>query len=174
MKVFTAVEDYYPEDNEICVFLAGGITNCPNWQKGVIERLKEYTFSETPLCVFNPRRENFPIHDPNASFEQIDWEYKWLERADIFSMYFSGGESVQPICMYELGRNIVKMQNRFPLDWKKRIIISVEDGYKRKQDVLIQTGLATGDKCCVTTHVVPESLMDIHAKKIYQAYRQIS
>lgn len=172
MKVFTAVENYYPENNEICVFLAGGITNCPNWQKGVIERLNRYTDPGT-LCVFNPRRENFPIHDPNASLEQIEWEYKWLERADIFSIYFSSGESVQPICMYELGRNIVKMQNRFPIDWKKRIVISVEDGYKREQDVIIQTGLATGDMCFVNTHIVPDTLMDIHAESIYLAYKQV-
>ena len=173
MKVITGVESYYPKDNEICVFLAGGITNCPNWQQETIYRLDAYNDSDT-LCVFNPRRENFPIHDPNASLEQITWEYKWLERMDIFSMYFSSGESDQPICMYELGRNIIRMQNRFPSDWENRIIISVEDGYKRKQDVLIQTSLATGNRSFVNVGKHLEStLIKEHSNRIYNAYQII-
>ena len=39
MKVITAVESYVPSEKDICVFLAGGITNCPNWQNEVIEEL---------------------------------------------------------------------------------------------------------------------------------------
>jgi len=118
------------------IFLAGGITNCKNWQKEVI---KELEFEN--ISIFNPRQENFDITDKNASFKQISWEFERLEQMDIFSMYFCNGESDQPICMYELGRNILKMQNRFPNDWEKRIIISVEDEYKRKKDVIIQTQL---------------------------------
>ena len=173
MKVITAIEDYRPQENDICVFLAGGITNCPNWQKEVINRLNENVNIET-LCVFNPRRENFPIHDPNASLEQIAWEYKWLEHMDIFSMYFSSGESDQPICMYELGRNILRMQNRYPSDWEKRIIITAENGYKRKNDVIIQTGLATHDKVYVDTRITLNGMLtQEHADYIYKAYRNI-
>lgn len=40
-------------------------------------------------------------------------------------MYFCESESVQPICMYELGRNLIRMQQRFP-DFYNRIIIGVE------------------------------------------------
>jgi len=118
------------------IFLAGGITNCKDWQKEVI---KELEFEN--ISIFNPRQKNFDITDKNASFKQISWEFERLEQMDIFSMYFCNSESDQPICMYELGRNILKMQNRFPNDWEKRIIISVENEYKRKQDVIIQTQL---------------------------------
>ena len=114
MKVITAVESYVPSEKDICVFLAGGITNCPNWQNEVIEELRKFKDTDS-LVVFNPRRDNFPIHDTNASQEQIAWEFKWLERMDIFSMYFSGSESDQPICMYELGRNILtRYKQEFP------------------------------------------------------------
>ena len=84
-------------------------------------------------------------------------------------MYYCNDNSDQPICMYELGRNIVRMQNRFPSDWEKRIVISVEDGYRRKADVLIQTELATQNKVFVEANATP----DLHAQYIKRAVRSI-
>ena len=134
------------------VFLAGGITNCKEWQKKVIEELE---FED--ISIFNPRQEHFDITDKNAAYKQIQWEFERLEQMDIFSMYFCNDNSTQPICMYELGRNIVRMQNRFPSDWEKRIIISVEDGYERVKDVLVQTELATKGRIFVETDADPQS-----------------
>lgn len=134
------------------VFLAGGITNCGDWQNKVIDQLK--TFS-TNLSVFNPRREHFDILNRLETFEQIKWEFDHLETADIFSMYFCNSESVQPICMYELGRNVVRMQNRFPSDWEKRIVVSVEDGYARADDVRIQLQLCA-PKMRIDMNATPE------------------
>ena len=148
----------------ISVFLAGGITNCKEWQKVVIEELK---FED--ISLFNPRQEHFDVSDKNASYKQILWEFERLEKMDIFSMYYCNDNSDQPICMYELGRNIVRMQNRFPSDWEKRIVISVENGYKRQADVLIQTELATQNKIFVDTNATP----DLHAQYIKQAIRSI-
>ncbi len=146
------------------VFLAGGITNCKEWQKVVIEELK---FED--ISLFNPRQEYFDVSDKNASYKQIIWEFERLEKMDIFSMYYCNDNSDQPICMYELGRNIVRMQNRFPSDWEKRIVISVENGYKRQADVLIQTELATQNKVFVDTNTTP----DLHAQYIKQAIKSI-
>lgn len=170
MKVITAPEYYEPHDKDISVFLAGGITNCPNWQNEVIKDLNVDNLSH--LIVFNPRRKNFPIEDKSAAYAQIEWEYKMLEKCDIFSMYFSSGESDQPICMYELGRNILRMQMRFPFDWEDRIIISVEDGYRRKQDVLIQTELATNNKIFVNTQVSEDLCMEYHIQNIMRAFKK--
>lgn len=147
----------------ISLFLAGGITNCKEWQKAVMEELKSEDVS-----IFNPRQEHFDITDRNASYKQILWEYERLEQMDIFSMYFCNDNSDQPICMYELGRNIVRMQNRFPSDWQKRIVISVEDGYKRKQDVIIQTGL-----CAPTVFVYGDGEPEAHAHYIRNAIRSL-
>ena len=146
------------------VFLAGGITNCKEWQKAVIEELE---FED--ISFFNPRQEHFDVSDKNASYKQILWEFERLEKMDIFSMYYCNDNSDQPICMYELGRNIVRMQNRFPSDWEKRIVISVEDGYRRKADVLIQTELATQNKVFVEANATP----DLHAQYIKRAVRSI-
>lgn len=146
------------------VFLAGGITNCKEWQKAVIEEL-----ASEDISFFNPRQEHFDVSDKNASYKQILWEFERLEKMDIFSMYFCNDNSDQPICMYELGRNIVRMQNRFPSDWEKRIVISVEDGYKRKADVYIQTELATLNEVFVDGNATP----DVHAQYIKQAVKSI-
>ena len=146
------------------VFLAGGITNCENWQKQVI---KELEFEN--ISIFNPRQEHFDITDKNASFKQINWEFERLEQMDIFSMYFCNGNSDQPICMYELGRNILRMQNRFPNDWEKRIIISIEKEYKRKQDVIIQTQL-----CASKIFVESDANPNNHAFYIKNIIRKLN
>lgn len=146
MRVITAVEQFQDDAKAVKCFLAGGITNCPDWQSQVIENLKAYD-AKFPgelddLVIFNPRRANFPIDDPNASKEQIMWEFNWLEKMDIFSMFFTGGDSDQPICMYELGRNIYRMQMMFRTTFHKRIVISCDPTYRRANDVKIQTALA--------------------------------
>lgn len=171
MKVITAIENYDVKPDEVSVFLAGGITNCPDWQKDIINKLQtDYTNLDDKLVIFNPRRENFPIGDKSASYKQIEWEFNALEKADIFSMYFTSGVSDQPICMYELGRYISRMQAKYPVDWKYRIIISVEDGYKRKEDVLIQTQLACGADLFVNTQISDIINKDYHAEMIVRAY----
>ena len=114
MRIITAPEPLDINDDDVVVFLAGGITNCPNWQKEVIELLQRAVSRYSNLVILNPRRDNFPIDDLNAAEEQITWEFNALERCTVFSMYFSDGDSDQPICMYELGRNIVRMQMKYP------------------------------------------------------------
>ena len=128
-KVIEAPNKYTLKKNEISVFLAGGITNCPDWQKDLIELLKD-----TPdLVMFNPRRANFPIKDPNAAEEQISWEYDSLKEVDNLIFWFSRG-SLNPIVLYELG--IWGNSGDRPL------FIGMDKEYERQQDVLIQTKLA--------------------------------
>lgn len=172
MKIITAPEEYEITKDDICVFLAGGITNCWEWQNRVIEILKAKKNTDN-LVVFNPRRENFPIHDPTATNKQITWEFDNLEKMDIFSMYFSSGESDQPICMYELGRNLCRMKERFP-DYEDRIVISVEYEYKREKDIEVQTSLATRGKIIALVTKEPKLCADFHAYQIYKAYELIN
>lgn len=178
IKVITAPNTYTPKENEMSLFLAGGITNCSNWQNEIINNLKITLLDDTNdnLIVYNPRRVNFPIHQSSAAEEQIRWEFNKLNQMDIFSMYFCDGESDQPICMYELGRYISQMQLRFPTDWNRRIIISVEDGYRRINDVLIQTKLACGYRIRINTqedYGSKETLRIKHTDSIIKAYRKL-
>lgn len=122
--------------DELVVFLAGGITGCPDWQKDMVRLMHD-----TDAVLVNPRRENFPMHDPSAARAQIEWEHNHLRKADVVSFWFPK-ETLCPITLYELGSWTIRSvtsptRNRHP-----RIVIGVEDGYARRQDVLIQTGLA--------------------------------
>ena len=173
MIIITAPEPLNIRDDDVVVFLAGGITNCPNWQKEVIDLLQRSVSRYSNLVILNPRRDNFPIDDPNAAEEQITWEFNALERCTVFSMYFSDGNSDQPICMYELGRNIVRMQMKYPIDWQDRLIISTSYGYKRYSDVLIQTELACGTLDKPLTSPYSEALVEYHAEAIIDTYKQL-
>lgn len=149
---------------ETKIFLAGGISKCPDWQSQVLDG-----FKGLDITVFNPRRLEFDLSDHEASRKQIIWEFNRLEEANFFTMYFCNSESDQPICMYELGRNIIRFQNRFPLDWPNRIIVSVEEGYKRSNDVFIQTSLAAKGIFMHGFRVTPKS----HAESIKQAIEYV-
>jgi hypothetical protein len=77
------------------------------------------------FALFNPRRENFPIHDPNASFEQIKWEWNLLREASAVSMWFPK-ETEGPISLFELGRWLCS---------PKPIYVGIESGYKREVEL---------------------------------------
>ncbi|MCK9154607.1 MAG: nucleoside 2-deoxyribosyltransferase domain-containing protein [Paludibacteraceae bacterium] len=161
MRLITAVEQYEKKNGDVSIFLAGGIQKTTEWQKEVIAGLQCKFDNIDRVVVFNPRRENFPIHDPNAAQEQIAWEYEMLNIADIFSMYFASGESDQPICMYELGKHL---ERRFANNDIDRVIISSEPDYKRFQDVQIQTRL-------VCPNMIISNSLDEHIKQIISVIR---
>ena len=171
MITITAIEKYKKQSSdEIFTFLAGGITNCKEWQDAILNKLNEFKIDNN-LIVFNPRRKKFQINDPTASFDQIRWEFEYLEQCDIFSMYFDSPiESDQPICFYELGRNIERMKMKFPDNWDKRIIITGNYQFKRMNDVVIQTMLVTNSKIKVNVFDNFEESIEHHANAIKDAF----
>ena len=132
-NVIVAPDVSFGVDNLLKVFLGGGINKCKNWQSEVIDNL-----NYLDINIYNPRQNHFDITEVNAAPKQIKWEFDRLNCMDIFTMYFCASESVQPICMYELGRYIARMQMRFPSTWQDRIVVSVERGYSRELDVVEQ------------------------------------
>jgi len=109
------------------LFLAGGITDCSDWQAEARKRLAGSGFD-----LLNPRRANFPMDDPGAAEEQITWEHDHLRKADAILFWFPAG-AVQPIALYELGA------------WSmtgKPLFVGADPGYARRPDVEIQTKLA--------------------------------
>lgn len=159
LKIITAPEKVNFEPDTIYCFLAGGISDCEDWQKETIDYLKalRYEPDEPDLVILNPRRPEAVINVR----EQIEWEFYNINACDIFSMYFPGGEHKREICMYELGRNLALGSN-FP----SRFIISVQDGYKRLFDVKVQSELVLGLDI-VKEHMNPT----LHALDIYNRYK---
>ncbi len=118
MKVITAPELYQHKR----LFLAGGISNCPWWQDSIIEKLKD-----EDVVIYNPRRKDFDINDPNATEIQIAWENQMFQWADILVFWFCK-QTLNPIVLYELGKWLQH----------KPAVIGIEEGYTRKTDVLQQ------------------------------------
>lgn len=113
------------------IFLAGGITDCPDWQADMVAMLDD-KIGYSEFAVFNPRRVDFPIDDPEAAFEQIQWEWRAMREANQILFWFPM-ETLCPIVLYELGA------------WSmtdKNICVGVHPEYARRRDVEIQTGLA--------------------------------
>lgn len=175
IKVVTAPERVDFSKKSIKIFLAGGIQKCPMWQDRVIKNLTTVDMeSDIDVYLMNPRRPNFPIHDPSAADEQIKWEFEMLEKCDIFSMYFANTlESDQPICFYELGRYIERIKQRFPLDWNDRIVVTCEKGFRRWKDVDVQTSLATDDEVVVNL-VENDVQLETHTREILGALAMIA
>jgi len=123
LKEFNVPEDY------VSVFLAGGITGAPDWQRALVEILKDST---EKLVLFNPRRKDFPLNDPSAAQDQITWEYKMLRKVDIVSFWFVK-ETLNPITLFELGAQS---------SLKKVLIVGTDPEYSRRQDILEQMSLA--------------------------------
>lgn len=122
MKYIESPEVY--EGRKKSLFLAGGITNCPDQQELMRKALKDID-----IVLFNPRRYNFPIGDPNAAEAQIKWEHEHLRKASMILFWFPK-ETLCPIVLYELGAWSMTM---------KKLFIGVHPEYKRRQDVEIQT-----------------------------------
>lgn len=112
------------------VFLAGGITDCPDWQEGAAQVL--LADDAAKMTVFNPRRQDFPIDDPEAAKAQIKWEHDALRLSEGILFWFPC-ETLCPIVLYELGYWSAR---------KTSIFVGIHPDYKRKSDVQIQTRLA--------------------------------
>jgi len=110
------------------VFLGGGITNCPDWQKVVVDAL---AYHRDPITVYNPRRKRFPIDDRNAALVQIPWEHRRLRSANVLAFWFSVG-SLNPIVLFELGAALERDQ---------ALVIGADPRYERIFDVEMQVRL---------------------------------
>jgi len=127
MKYIESPDNSRTMPHEYSIFMAGGITGCPDWQREMTTLLKDVN-----ITLFNPRRKDFPIHDPSASGAQIEWEHSRLRMAMAILFWFPC-ETLNPIVLYELGAWSMT---------QKPLFVGVHPDYKRRQDVEIQTKLA--------------------------------
>lgn len=111
------------------LFLAGGISNCPDWQVYALEKL-----ADVPGIVLNPRRSG--VLDPKEAVAQITWEYEAFKNVKTILFWFPE-ETLCPITLFELGR--------FSHDTSVKLFVGTHPNYQRKVDVVTQLGLARDD-----------------------------
>ena len=135
--IITAPDNPFVMDlDKYTVFLAGGITNCSNWQAEVAAKL-----DREDVLIFNPRRH---FYSEGVEEEQIEWEYRYLRQSDIILFYFAP-ETLCPITLYEYGYWV---DRRDSFGCGPKIYVCCHPDYKRINDVRIQTRL-----CCPYTEV---------------------
>ena len=156
MKYVECPEECYGAGPDITLFLAGGITNCPNWQQEMVTRL-----SDSQLTLVNPRRK---IWKDGDAVEQIKWEHRHLTRCDAVLFWFPS-ETVCPITlpggpvwlMYELGAWAFR---------PKKIFVGCHPNYNRKLDVEIQVGLERVNLVVVSSiQDLAQQVLDWNARK---------
>lgn len=137
MTVYTSPE-VLPEHLDLPIFLAGGISNCPDWQAELISQLDGPT-----ITLINPRREKYEDSEDIAR-AQIKWEYdafKQVENDPVVDRVSNWGsvlfwfpeETLCPITLLELGK---LTQQRTP------IFVGVHPNYARRLDVEVQLELS--------------------------------
>jgi len=136
MTLFRA-PDFVPLDYlRRCLFLAGGIgasSPVADWQRELVARLRD-----TSWTLLNPRRDDYPAHDPHALREQIEWEHRYLKAAGAISFWFPP-ETLCPISLYELGAwaNWRDEDGR-----QKPLVVGAHPDYAKRADLFIQLELA--------------------------------
>jgi len=108
------------------IFLAGSIEqdHAENWQENLLKHI-----DNEDVIILNPRRKDWDqtwkeeIENPQF-FEQVEWELKGQERADLIVMYFDP-KTQSPISLLELGL----------FAQTKKMLVCCPKGYWKKGNV---------------------------------------
>lgn len=117
------------------LFLAGGISNCPDWQYDICTRLKQKSGDVT---VYNPRRIGDLAFNTEDAREQILWEHRHLIRSTHMLFWFPK-ETLCPITLFELGKHTARFFTRYPE--KPRLFVGMHPEYARRFDLEVQLPL---------------------------------
>lgn len=157
MKVVTPISTFsseldkkIPEEKQVTIFLAGGISNCPDWQSSMIESFGESTTSPY-LILYNPRRAHINLKDIDVARQQIRWEHEQLVKSEVILFWFPK-ESICPITLFELGR--------WTGELNKTVFVGVDPDYSRKVDIEEQMKLVRPKM------KIAESLSDLYEQVI--------
>ena len=117
------------------IFLAGGVTYSPNWQKEALEML-----AGTDLTVANPRRDEIISAIGETARRQIIWEFENLKSAKVVLFWFPNAETI--ITFLELGKELARESN---------IVVGVDPDYNRRFDIETQVYLESPDAVIYST-----------------------
>ena len=132
------------------LFLAGGVTGCLDWQTRLVDMLPQLG-----VTALNPRHHRFDVTDDSATVEQIEWEFRHLQRTSAIAFWFPA-ESICPIALFELGA------------WCERatpLFVGADARYVRRRDVIEQLRLARSGTPVVATLDELAASIDAHFRE---------
>jgi hypothetical protein len=112
------------------VFIAGGISNCPDWQNEMSAMLDTSLYD-----VVNPRRAGGFDRTGVTAEEQITWEHRALSLIDACIFWFPC-ETLCPITLLELGKMLHRAQHHNVM-----LAIGWHPDYQRAFDLEVQIRL---------------------------------
>jgi len=118
--------------NHHSIFIAGGISNCPEWQSDIVK-----LFDLDIYDVVNPRREGGFDRTGATAEEQITWEHGALSQVDNCVFWFPC-ETLCPISLFELGVMLERASRH-----SVKLIVGWHEDYQRAFDLQVQINLAT-------------------------------
>lgn len=122
-----------PDPSYLSIFLAGGISNCADWQEDVAERLAQ----ETDAIIFNPRRLDFDMTAyEEVSRMQIIREWHALRMSTV-NLFWLPEETLCPITLLEYGSAIERLH-------AGAVMCGTHPDYQRRFDVKMQNELRHG------------------------------
>lgn len=149
MRLIVCPDEYDPRPDDYAIFMAGGITGCPNWQLEIMSAAYYTSLNATlgssgkEVVLINPRRASFDCSKAESSEEQIKWEFRHLKMASAIYFWFPK-EGACAITLFELGCALGAGRN---------VKVGVEPGYARELDVRTQFSLrCPGEAIYRTAH----------------------
>lgn len=110
------------------IFLAGGISNCEDWQSKALEMLSSEESPMPTFGVLNPRRPNF---NECEVIKQIQWEWLHFQKACAAIFWFPK-ETLCPITLFEYGKWLMT---------SNPVFVGTDPDYERRLDIVEQTRL---------------------------------
>ena len=138
------------------VFIAGGISNCPDWQTEMASVMNTDMYD-----VVNPRRVGGFDRTGVTAKEQITWEHHALELVDSCIFWFPE-ETLCPITLLELGKMLHKAASH-----SVRLAIGWHPNYQRAFDLEVQIAL---EKSAVNYVIHAESGWDALCMTVKKAW----
>mgnify|MGYP003332922469 FL=1 len=129
--LYTSPDPLPPSFRNPSVFIAGGISNCPDWQSEIISVMNTEKFD-----VVNPRRNTGFDHTGAIAEAQITWEYTALARVDSCIFWFPK-ETLCPITLFELGKMLTRAKYH-----DLQLAIGWHPEYQRAFDLSVQINLS--------------------------------
>ena len=116
------------------IFLAGGISNCWDWQEGVAVKIAS---AVDDCIIYNPRREDFDMSAyEEVSRQQIIWEYHALRMSSV-NLFWFPAETLCPITLLEYGSAMERLH-------PGALMCGTHPDYQRRFDVKMQNELRHG------------------------------
>jgi len=121
------------------IFVAGGISNCPDWQSDIVALIDQNIHD-----VINPRRVGGFDPTGDTAEDQITWEHRALSLVDACIFWFPK-ETLCPITLLEFGRMVERAAKH-----NVRLAIGWHPEYQRAFDLTVQLKLE---------HITPDYIL---------------